>query len=183
MDRAACEATEERFLQLAPRFAYLHLSTHGSFEPPAKHDRLVALGFHPGLLSGLVFAGANNPQGPLPTNGILTAMEVAALPLKSVDLVTLSACDTGLGFIAGGEGMLGIQRAFQVSGARSTVASLWKVDNWATIQFMERFYGNLWAKGMSRLEALQEAQFWLKGKSQYSLPYYWAAFQLSGAWQ
>ena len=177
------EATKERFLELAPHFAHLHLATHGYFKPPGKHVDLTALGFDPRRLSRLVFAGANRYSGgPYRSVGIVTATEVAFLPLEGVDLVTLSACETGLGAIAGGEGLLGFQRAFQVSGARSTVTGLWKVNNLATRPLMERFYENLWSKRMPRLQALREAQLWLKDKSGYSRPYYWAAFQLSGAW-
>jgi CHAT domain-containing protein len=120
----------------------------------------------------------------------------------------LSACETGLGEVAGGEGVLGLQRAFQVAGAHTTVTSLWKVDDQATRALMERFYANLWqgkdGKQLSRLEALTEAQLWLlkEGKSHAGVargmqrvdapkptqdgrlpPYYWAAFTLSGDWR
>ena len=160
------------------------MSTHGEFDPRDKHTRLTTLGSLPGLDSGLVFAGANrNSEMPHPSNGILTATEAAVLPLDGVELVTLSACDTGLGYIASGEGLLGMQRAFQVAGARSTVASLWKVHNKASIEFMEHFYENLWLGGLTRLEAFRKTQLWLKNKPEYSHPFYWAAFQLSGAWR
>ena len=97
--------------------------------------------------------------------------------------MTLSACATGLGEITGGEGLLGLQRAFQVAGARSTVASLWRVDDLPTSELMQNFYRNLWREEMPRSGALREAQLSLKRKSKYSRPYYWAAFQLSGAWR
>jgi CHAT domain-containing protein len=95
-----------------------------------------------------------------PDDGILTADEIAFLPLGGVELVVLSACETGLGETAGGEGLLGIQRAFQIAGARTTVASLWKVDDDATRTFMTEFYKNLWdkTKNVSRIEALRQAQ-------------------------
>jgi len=156
-------------------------------------------GFSPGLLSGLAFAGANRKPQPDGDDGILTAEEIAFLPLDGVELVTLSACETGLGATAGGEGLLGVQRAFQISGARTTLASLWKIPDLATRRLMERFYRNLWEKKLPRLEALREAQIWLlhhpdqlRGldligqKNQapkQSPPYYWAAFQLSGDWR
>ena len=81
------------------------------------------VGFHPGLLSGLALAGANRPPEPGQDDGILTALEVAELDLSGVEMVTLSACQTGLGQSAGGEGLLGLQRAFQVAGAHAVVAS------------------------------------------------------------
>src|SRR5207249_10438972 len=101
------------------------------------------VGHHPGLLSGLVLAGANKPAAD-GDDGVLTALEVAELDLSKVELAVLSACETGLGEVAGGEGVLGLQRAFQVAGARSTVTSLWQVDDDATRQLMERFYAGLW---------------------------------------
>jgi len=165
-------ATESRFRQLAPHFYHIHLATHGFFAPPDKNSALTGRngstegsvydrsatevrGFDPGLLSGLAFAGANHKPQPDRDDGILTAEEIAFLPLDGVELVTLSACQSGLGRSAGGEGLLGVQRAFQISGARSTVASYWKVDDLATRRLMERFYRNLWEKKMPRLDALR----------------------------
>jgi CHAT domain-containing protein len=109
----------------------------------------------------------------------------------------LSACETGLGQTAGGEGLLGLQRAFQVAGARTVVASLWKVDDRATRDLMERFYDNLWDREMGKLAALREAQLWMlneRGRRGLDLPddgtapqrlppFYWAAFVLSGDWR
>jgi CHAT domain-containing protein len=70
----------------------------------------------------------------------------------------LSACETGLGEVAGGEGVLGLQRAFQVAGARNVVASLWHVDDQATAALMRVFYHKLWVEEKSPLAALREAQ-------------------------
>jgi CHAT domain-containing protein len=109
----------------------------------------------------VVLAGANQPVSAQVDDGILTALEVAELDLAGVEVVTLSACETGLGQTAGGEGLLGLQRAFQVSGARTVVASLWKVPDHATVLLMQRFYDNLWRKKMTRLQALREAQLWM----------------------
>ena len=123
------------------------------------------------MLSGLALAGANrNPESSTDVlqldDGILTALEVAELDLGGTELVVLSACETGLGRAAGGEGLLGLQRAFQVAGARTVVASLWKVDDEATQQLMSEFYSNLWQKHLSPLEALRQAQLrtaeWLR---------------------
>ena len=159
------------------------------------------IGLNPGLLSGLAFAGANREPEPDQDDGILTAQEISFLPLNGVDTVVLSACDTGLGKVAGGEGLLGVQRAFQISGARTTIASLWNVDDLTTRLLMERFYKNLWedsgdGQGMSKIDALWEAQLWIlrnpdviRGAERVHTqatrtpPYYWAAFSLSGDWR
>ena len=99
-------------------------------------------------------------QGSLPDreDGILTAEEVQSLDLRGTDLVVLSACETGLGKGDYGQGVMGLQRAFQAAGARAVVASLWRVDDAATTVLMEQFYTNLWSKKMPKLEALRQAQ-------------------------
>ena len=168
--------------------------------------------YSPGLMSGLVFAGVNSPQkADLFDDGIMTAEEISFLPLENVDLVTLSACETGLGKSAGSEGLIGIQRAFQISGASSTVASLWKVDDLQTRRLMIRFYQNMYSKNMPKLKAITEAQKWIlsdgstsenedeQGRSSLGFsgnpeqsnrqlngrvhPRYWAAWTLSGDWR
>jgi CHAT domain-containing protein/Tfp pilus assembly protein PilF len=174
-------ATEASFLQQAPKFSTLHLITHGFFSDPkvksigqaeTKTDGLTTgtkgpdpffNKWLPGLLSGLVMAGANKPSDdPEDMNdGILRASEIEASSMQGVDLVVLSACETGLGTVAGGEGLTGLQRAFQIAGARSVVASLWKVNDRATQELMKRFYTNLWVKKMSKVEALRQAQLWM----------------------
>jgi CHAT domain-containing protein len=204
------------------------LATHGFFAPaelkaalaPAEPTQMALLksagvdplgrfgvsGYHPGLLSGLALAGANREPKEGEDDGILTALEVAALDLGDVESVVLSACETGLGLSAGGEGLLGLQRAFQVSGAHTVVASLWQVPDKATQVLMQRFYENLWRKKISKLEALRLTQLWMlrEGAKQPDLlrsglkrlpdegqgpkddrlpPYYWAAFVLSGDWR
>jgi CHAT domain-containing protein/tetratricopeptide (TPR) repeat protein len=165
---AAGEATEARFRQLAPQSRYLHLATHGFFMPAesestsARTDSSTSsTANNADLLSGLAMAGANRPPSAEGDDGILTAEEIACLPLGGARLVTLSACETGLGEAAGGEGLLGLQRAFQVSGARTTIASYWKVDDQATAALMALFYENLWKKEQSALDALRNAQLTL----------------------
>jgi CHAT domain-containing protein len=155
------------------RWRYLHLATHGFFQPPqsgpalrppspdlltfgAERD-LRLFGRNPLLSSGLVLAGANCS----PKRGMLTAEEVAGLDLRALDLAVLSACETGLGKVAASEGVLGLQRAFQAAGARTLVASLWKVNDAATSLLMERFYHHLWQEKRSKLEALRRAQLYV----------------------
>ncbi|MDB4372914.1 tetratricopeptide repeat protein, partial [Mariniblastus sp.] len=171
-------ATEAAIRENAHDFRFVHFATHGFFADPAKtplkffgnssdittqaDSKLndFVEGYSPGQLSGLVLAGANwQSQGK--DDGILTSDEICYLPLNNVELVVLSACETGLGPVAGGEGLLGVQRAFQVSGADSVVASLWNVDDVATRRLMVKFYQNLFVKKMKKLDALREAQLWM----------------------
>ncbi|WP_197440380.1 CHAT domain-containing tetratricopeptide repeat protein [Polystyrenella longa] len=216
------EATEQNFRDLAGSSEILHLATHGFFadpeaktaattledsEPNGKTTTWKRAPSDPGLLSGLALTGANREPIPGQDDGILTAVEISSLALDNVDLVVLSACETGLGQAAAGEGLLGIQRAFQVAGADATIASLWQVGDDATMLLMERLYRNLWEKKMSKLDALREAQLYLlnhpddvlnrksfrgdrrvrakqhKEKSNRLSPEFWAAFSLSGAWE
>src|SRR5205807_2929775 len=104
-------------------------------------------------------AGANRRGADAPRDGgILTAEAVAGLPLDHLELAVLSACETGLGEAAGGEGVFGLQRAFHLGGARHVVASLWKVDDEATAALMTLFYRNIWEQKLPPIEALRRAQ-------------------------
>jgi CHAT domain-containing protein len=180
----------------------LHVATHGFFladqdSPPTDPLRVVqeqmaslsALrGEAPLLRSGLVLAGANQPAADPNDDGHLTAAEILKINLKGTELVVLSACSTGQGEVRTGEGVYGLQRALTVAGARSTLLSLWKVDDAATAEFMVRFYRRLKA-GEGRADALAavQAEFRsgaVKGPSgdDWSDPYWWAAWQLTGDW-
>jgi CHAT domain-containing protein len=109
---------------------------------------------NPLVLSGLVLSGANASYD----KGILTAEEVTTLDLRRVDLAVLSACETGLGKVTAGEGMLSLLRGFQIAGARTLAVSLWSVNDAATSVVMEEFYQNLWHKKLPKLQALRAAQ-------------------------
>ena len=155
-------------------------------------------------MSGIVLSGANQGDalGLGYGAGILTAEEVAGADLGGLELVTLSACETALGRLGRGE-VFGLQTAFQLAGAKSVVASLWKVESHATQALMEEFYRNLWQRKLGRLQALQEAQKTMlrrynpvAGKLRGvggivpdappgvpCPPFFWAAFTLSGDWR
>ena len=146
------EAGTARLLQELPRARWAHIATHGFFADPSIRSVLtpdpklfgslgterVGAGLrNPLVLSGLVLAGANLPRSgddvlAHDDRGILTAEAIAGLDLAGLELVVLSACETGLGLVGGGEGVFGLQRAFHLAGAQNVVASLWKVDDQAT---------------------------------------------------
>jgi CHAT domain-containing protein/tetratricopeptide (TPR) repeat protein len=157
-----------------PKVRFAHLATHGFFADPKflsafqvdekqfLHfglERRTAGARSPLVLSGLVLAGANRPE--TPERGILTAEAVVSLRLEDLELAVLSACETGLGETAGGEGVFGLQRAFHVAGARNVIASLWRVDDEATAALMVLFYHKLWLANRPPLQALREAQLYV----------------------
>jgi tetratricopeptide (TPR) repeat protein len=131
------------------------------------------------LNSAIVLAGANRSDG----TGYLYAKEVAQLQLDGTDLVVLSACETAAGEHQSGVGLYGLQRALQVAGARSTLLSLWKVDDAATAAFMERYYDKLLNQRMGKREALLAVQREFRNgelNPSWKDWAYWAAWQLVG---
>jgi CHAT domain-containing protein len=157
----------------------------------------------PGLMTGLMFAGASEAHGPDQDDGILWALEVAALDLRHVDLAVLSACQTAEGEVTGGEGVMSLQRAFHTAGARAVISTLWPAQELGSKLLMERFMDNVLRKKMSKLEAMTECQRWMiraarayerggtsdltwqseRLPSVYMLPNLWAVFVLSGDWR
>lgn len=167
----------------------LHIATHGFFNKNdaagKKQTNIASLindssGANPYLKSGLLFSGAqnslNNEFLNSTNNGILSAEEAKSLDLKNTELVVLSACETGLGENLVGEGVIGLQRAFMIAGAKSVIMSLWKVDDSSTQKLMTLFYTNWIQKKMSKDNAFYAAK--LEMKRTYSQPYYWAGFVL-----
>ena len=136
------------------------------------------------LRSGIVLAGANEPEANPKDDGYLTALEVTKLDWQGTEMVVISGCESGQGEIQSGEGVYGLKRAIAVAGARSSLLSLWKVDDRATASFMTSFYKKLKA-GEGRADALASTQKEFRNHSiaAYRHPYYWAAFQLSGDWR
>jgi CHAT domain-containing protein len=180
----------------------IHLATHGFFLGegcPSAADGLrgtttgevvpAVAGESPLLLSGFALAGANHRDaaGPDEEDGILTAEEIASLNLTNVDWAVLSACDTGVGEVRVGEGVFGLRRAFQVAGARTLIMSLWPVEDEASRQWMKALYSNRFAKGMSTIDAVHEANLEvLRHRREAGLsthPAFWAGFIASGDWQ
>jgi CHAT domain-containing protein len=166
------EATTSAVLTALPKARLAHLATHGFFADASfrsalqvdpelfkmtlRGERIGAGALSPMVMTGLVFAGANDPK--TPGRGIVTGEALVDLDLSGLELAVLSACETGLGDVAGGEGTFGLQRAFHLAGTRDVVASLWKVPDRPTAALMALFYRNLWDKELPPVEALRQAQ-------------------------
>ena len=193
-DGDAREDTLKVVLQQPPRI--LHFATHGYFYPELiseeeKHLLVQAersgsaqlrLIDNPLLRSGLLLAGANRIwTGKSPAlnsnDGVLTALEISRMNLTGTELVTLSACQTALGDVRNGEGILGLQRAIQVAGADAILMSLWRIPDTPTAELMAAFYER-YLGGTSKLEAFREARKEIRAR--YPSPYVWAAFKLLG---
>ena len=175
----------------------LHIATHSFYMTNnSKDDIFASILFsgsetenikkleNPLLRSGIVLAGANNPDKNIYDDGYLTALEVSKLNWNNTELVVISGCESGQGEIKAGEGVYGLKRAIAVAGARSSLLSLWEVDDRATAEFMETFYKKL-KNGEGRADALAKTQKEFRRHSIQSWrhPYVWAAFQLSGDWR
>jgi CHAT domain-containing protein len=190
-------ATEDNLKRLASDRRVIHIATHGFFTPTSCLEEPSAgepglspefIGENPLLLSGLFLAGANL-HGQLADSlgvedGIMTAEEVTCLDLAGVDMVVLSACESGLGEIESGEGVYGLRRAFQVAGARTVVSSLWPVSDRSTAEFMIRLYT---ASNQPLHETIRNYQLEqiekLRSHGYSDHPSQWAAFITTGDWR
>jgi CHAT domain-containing protein len=166
------QASVAAVLTALPKARYAHLATHGFFADPSfrsafhldpelfqrtqRGERIGAAALSPLVMTGLVFAGANKPN--TPGRGVLSGEALVDVDLSGLELAVLSACETGLGDVADGEGTFGLQRAFHLAGTRDVVASLWKVPDQSTAALMALFYRNLWDKSLPPVEALRQAQ-------------------------
>jgi len=181
--RDKASETRVRSLDLS-HYQYLHFATHGVLCDETKG---------PWMQSSLVFSlnGETEEGQEQGNDGFLQMSEVFNLTLQA-DLVTLSACQTGLGRNVLGEGLVGLTRAFMYAGTPSVVVSLWKVSDPSTAEFMKQFYRFL-NKGMNKAEALQETKLWMLEKSyhtdeygnvtRHDHPFYWAPFILMGEYK
>jgi CHAT domain-containing protein/Flp pilus assembly protein TadD len=176
------EATEEHAKSLPRNTRIVHFATHATLDERFPLNSAVVLSIPEKFEEGK-------------DNGLLQAWEIFEKVRFDADLVVLSACESGLGKEMGGEGLIGLTRAFQYAGARSVLASLWKISDRTTAELMARFYRH-WQSGLPKDEALRAAQMELlqgpirvkdgAGKEveiDASSPYSWAAFQINGDWQ
>ena len=163
-------ATKKSFLNNVPDYQILHLATHAFFD----------LAFD--AFSGLVLAAGNDSTDA----GLLQGFEIADMNLENYDLVTLSACESGRGHLARGEGLLGLPRSFLGAGAKRVVMTSWKIDDRFSSLLMTQFYNNMLNKGFPTAKALQQAKISLlkekdkKGNLNFQHPLFWAAFSIYG---
>jgi CHAT domain-containing protein len=191
------EASEQNMLELIEQgrlseYSMIHIATHGLIDDDYPERSALVLSQ---VNTTDQFAAAID--GRRVFDGLVTAGEIVREWNLDADLVTLSACETGLGTRIEGEGYIGLSHAFMRAGARSLIVSLWKVEDRATRLLMQRFYENCYGKysdkrlgkrgePMTKAAALREAKLWLReyvdedtGCS-YASPYYWSAFILIG---
>jgi CHAT domain-containing protein len=157
-------ATEAAFkAQPLSRFKVIHLAVHGFASPKYPERAALVLG--------------QDPQGR--EDGLLQVREIVRLPLNA-DLVMLSACDTGIGRLQGEEGVVSLERAFLVAGARTVVATLWNADDTFTATLIKAFYTHL-AKHEDKGSALRNAKIdMIRRFASAAAPYYWAGFTMDG---
>ena len=189
------QTTKAALFESAPGKRYLHLATHGWFAPESVRSAVDAqpsnrgfarmgiedrvTGLAPMTLCGLALAGANKGRDSLGrVPGILTAEELCSLDLSQCELAVLSACETNVGIRRAGQGIQSLQSALYAAGARTSITSLWKVDDAATRRLMEVFYTNLWIENMPKAEALWQAKQALRDEGHP--PAHWAGWVLTG---
>lgn len=197
------EGTETSFYQLDPKqVKVLHLATHGFFLPKQSFEysrlrnylgilqdsnisdieqsadqSMLRCGL---LLSGAEYAMRNSEEFEKNSDGIVTAKDIGCCNFQGLELVVLSACETGLGDVNGSEGVFGLQRGFKQAGAQTILMSLWQVDDLATQMLMVEFYKHF-LKGESKKESLYKAQQYVQTQKGFESPFYWAGFILLDA--
>jgi len=195
------EATKEAVTRRMSGAEVVHLATHGFFyaesseayesrggtaKDGAAAAQNTGTARNPLVESGIALAGANVRDSiTLAPRGLLTAEELLGLELPTTDLVVLSACETGRGAEITGQGVMGLRASVMAAGARSMLMSLWKVPDKSTALLMEEFYRGLWLGGLTKAEALRQAQAEVREhpSGEYRAPLHWAAWVLAGeAW-
>ena len=200
------DATEARFKAASSPLVAI-LATHGFFLPDQQLEQKLMLALQGGgdgggrgltdsrgealenplTRCGLLFAGCNraadNGGSDATEDGVLTGLEIIGCDLRGTSLVVLSACQTGLGDVAPGQGVSGLRQAFQLAGARSVVATLWSVPDRETAELSAAMFGNL-ASGQATSQALRQAQLEMiesrRRLREAAHPIFWASFTVTG---
>jgi CHAT domain-containing protein/Tfp pilus assembly protein PilF len=182
----------------------LHLATHGFFLSDQELKQASPTSFNSGFerldaprgrtpndwenpltRCGIALAGANHAKqisNAIADDGVLTGLEASLLDLQGTELVVLSTCDSGSGEVKIGEGVMSLCRAFRIAGAETVLASHWKVSDKATNALMTEFIRR-WRAGEERAHAWCEAQLTLLHSKDFSDPFFWSAFTLTGEWR
>ncbi|MBP7867426.1 MAG: CHAT domain-containing protein [Acidobacteria bacterium] len=168
------EANEDAVRTLPGETKYLHFACHGLID--ADFPMNSALALSPAPSSEPLDAASRDDHR---RDGFLQAWEIIQDLRLDSECVVLSACETGLGKVLGGEGIMGLSRAFFYAGARSVVVSLWPISDESAQCFMETFYREILA-GAPRDVALLRARARLAREGNYAHPFHWAAFELHG---
>jgi CHAT domain-containing protein/tetratricopeptide (TPR) repeat protein len=187
------DATEQRFKAEASGKRMIHLATHGFVLRGEEDERSDGTGVrstnltNPLLMTGLFLAGSKTrgeePGAEELDDGILTAYEVSAMDLSGVELVVLSACETGLGTMQDGEGVYGLSRAFQYAGARTVISTLWPLPDKAGARLMDQIYAETDGPLPERLRCIQvEMLASQRAAGESDHPYTWAGLTLTGTW-
>ncbi len=197
------EATSRAFVDRARHASVIHLASHAWF---LSEDAVTSLepellvsdetflqsayarvrGLSPGRLCGVAFAGAAAQSDNLlaARPGVLSAEQIETeLDLRGTDLVVLSACETNIGVVRAGQGVVTLNRAFRLSGAKTVISSLWPVDDRATAEFFRVFYDQLFRKSASKSQALHAARESVRhhpDHPEWEAAHYWAAWVLYG---
>ncbi len=150
------------------QYRYVHFATHGLADSERPELSTIVLS---------LFDEQGRPQ-----DGFLRAHEVYNLNLPA-EMVVLSACETGLGKLTKGEGLVSLTRGFMYAGAARVVVSLWNVNDRATAELMTKFYRRVLVEGERPAVALRAAQIEMWRDKRWEAPYYWAAFTLQGEWR
>jgi CHAT domain-containing protein len=161
------DATRVSFHDSAPAGRVLHVATHA-------HADVVDP-----LHSSILLAPPSQPaDGP----DALLAKDIYNLKMHDVALVTLSACETGLGRVGRGDEIMGFTRAFFYAGASSLIVSMWPVSDDSTALTMRTFYTSL-VEGHEAIDSMRSAQLAVLADPRFTHPFYWAPFDLMGSWR
>jgi CHAT domain-containing protein/Tfp pilus assembly protein PilF len=201
--RVGAEAREAE-LKAVQSTRVLYLATHGFFlsdqelkqtNPTGWNSAFARLGpptgrtpkewENPLMRCGVALSGANHAQqisNAIAEDGVLTGLEASLLHLQGTELAILSACDSSSGEVKNGEGLMSLRRAFRIAGAETVLASHWNVSDKATSLLMTEFMRR-WRAGESRANAWREAQLTLLRSKDFSNPFFWSAFTLTGQWR
>jgi CHAT domain-containing protein len=148
------EATEDAVKRSLAGRRIVHIAAHGFY---CEEETRETLPYAERLANSLFMSGLYLADGSGLDDGLLTAYEVTCLDLRGIDWIVLSACGTALGPLIQGEGLFGLRRAFEIAGARTVIMALWRIDDDATRELMERIYRYRLA-GASTVDAIRRAQ-------------------------